>query len=313
MELLKNIKTGEVIFLDIETARLNKALKKNTPEWDAWAYKCRKEEDQSDKNLRKLYVDRAALEPEFSKVICISTGMIVDDELLVESYTDADEAKLLRDFNHDLEVYNSSIRNLKLSGWAVIGFDIPFIFKRCMANRVTPSPLLETAGEKPWTLADRILDLKDLWKGTGFAPTSLICASVCLGVPHPKQDISGGDVGRVYYGEGDAGLERIRIYCEADVLSTANVYRALRFEELVSIGDHGPTVEELPLITKLANGAALSARMKKKVEDLIEDLPDEERPVALEILQALAESKKTKVTRSFVRTLKDRYAITKTV
>jgi hypothetical protein len=311
MEYLKKIKEDKVLFIDIETARVSETLALDTPEFDAWAYKHNKPGLLSNEDLQQLYVDKAALEPEFAKVICISMGMIVNNGIAIKSYAGDDEGQLLRDFNHDLEVTQSNVRGLMLGGWAVVGFDVPFIFKRCMVNRIRPCSLLETAGEKPWTLTEKLLDLKDLWKGTAFYPTSLICASVAMGLPHSKDDISGADVGRVYYEEGAKGLERIRIYCEKDVWNTANLFRALRFEELLELpGDsrEGLKVERAPLIEALANGVAFGAAIKKKVQDFVDDLSEKERPHAIDILQALAEDKSTKVTKTFVQTLKDKYA-----
>jgi hypothetical protein len=45
--------------------------------------------------------------------------------------------------------------------------------------------------------------------------------SAILGIDSPKDDISGADVGRVFWKE--QGLERIRQYCEKDVLTTCQV------------------------------------------------------------------------------------------
>lgn len=311
MELLKNINASEVLFFDIETARLNKELKIDSQEFDAWNYKHNKEDKLSNEELQQLYVDRAALEPEFAKIICISMGMIVNDELYIKSYAGKDEEKLLRDFNNDLERTQASVRKLKLSGWAVIGFDIPFVFKRCMVNGVTPSSMLETAGEKPWTMAEKVLDLKELWKGTSFAPTSLICATVALGIPHPKDDISGKDVGRVFYSEGAKGLKRIAAYCEKDVLSSANVFCRLRFEPLIGIAkEEIEAPKPVPLMEKLASGVSFTAAMKKKVEDFVADQSAEEQETAIQILEALAESKTSKVTKTFIKQLKERHAVT---
>ncbi len=46
-----------------------------------------------------------------------------------------------------------------------------------------------------------------------------------LGIPTPKDDITGADVARVYYEEKD--LERIATYCKKDVVATTQLFLRL--------------------------------------------------------------------------------------
>ena len=52
-----------------------------------------------------------------------------------------------------------------------------------------------------------------------------------FGLPTPKDDIDGSQVAQVYYGEHD--LPRIAVYCEKDVVATAQVF--LRLNQLPGI------------------------------------------------------------------------------
>ena len=52
-----------------------------------------------------------------------------------------------------------------------------------------------------------------------------------LGIPTPKDDISGADVARVYYEEKD--LERIAKYCKKDEVATVQLYLRLKGEAMV--------------------------------------------------------------------------------
>jgi hypothetical protein len=54
----------------------------------------------------------------------------------------------------------------------------------------------------------------------------------CLGIPSPKEDISGKDVGKVYWQEN--GLERIKTYCQKDVLTVAQIILKLKGLSLFS-------------------------------------------------------------------------------
>ena len=54
-------------------------------------------------------------------------------------------------------------------------------------------------------------------------------------IPTPKDDISGADVGRVYWEEDN--LERIATYCQKDVVTVAQLLLKFRGEEMLGDGD----------------------------------------------------------------------------
>ena len=83
--------------------------------------------------------------------------------------------------------------------------------------------MLDVAGKRPWEVK-HLIDTMELWKfGDIKHYTSLKLLSHCLDIPSPKDDISGTDVGRVFYEE--QGAERIVDYCEGDVLAVVQVMR----------------------------------------------------------------------------------------
>jgi hypothetical protein len=89
---------------------------------------------------------------------------------------------------------------------------------------------LDLFGKKPWEVPH--LDTMELWKfGDYKHDTSLKLMAHVLGIPSPKEDIDGSMVKEVYYKEND--LERIIIYCELNVLTTAQVFLRLRNEPLL--------------------------------------------------------------------------------
>jgi hypothetical protein len=76
----------------------------------------------------------------------------------------------------------------------------------------------------------------ELWKfGDYKAFTSLALLCHVFAIPTPKDDISGADVARVYYEEKD--LERIKVYCEKDVLALIQLFLRMRGDALVEEGD----------------------------------------------------------------------------
>ena len=74
----------------------------------------------------------------------------------------------------------------------------------------------------------------ELWKFGDFKHyTSLELLAAIFGIPTPKDDISGSDVHRVYWEEHD--LERIRTYCQNDVLTVARLF--LKYQQQPGIED----------------------------------------------------------------------------
>jgi len=72
----------------------------------------------------------------------------------------------------------------------------------------------------------------DLWKFgdyKNFTSLSLLCH--IFKIPTPKDDISGADVARVYYEEND--LNRIKIYCEKDVVALIQLFIKMQGRDLV--------------------------------------------------------------------------------
>lgn len=90
--------------------------------------------------------------------------------------------------------------------------------------------ILDIAGKKPWEISH--LDTMELWKFGDFkAYTSLVLLCHVFNIPTPKDDISGADVARVYYKEND--LERIKAYCEKDVVALIQLFLKMRGDALV--------------------------------------------------------------------------------
>jgi hypothetical protein len=82
--------------------------------------------------------------------------------------------------------------------------------------------ILQMAGKKPWEI--RHLDTMELWKFGDYKNyTSLDLLTAVFNIPTPKDDIDGSMVGKGYWENND--LERIRQYCQKDVLAIAQLMR----------------------------------------------------------------------------------------
>ena len=109
-------------------------------------------------------------------------------------------------------------------------FDFPYICRRMLINGIKLPRILDIAGKKPWEINH--LDTMELWKFGDFkAYTSLALLCHVFNIPTPKDDISGADVARVYYEEKD--LERIKVYCEKDVVALIQLSLRMRGDGLV--------------------------------------------------------------------------------
>lgn len=189
---------------------------------DAWNRRCTKWNDDKKKKREpemtpSEYWDvDAHWHAEFNKMVCISFGYhTAAGEFKTNSIYGHDETEILTLFNKLL--LSVEKRNYILSGYAIKRFDMPWTAKRMMINGIKPSKLLNVYGQKPWDV--NVYDLPEVW-GMGCNQenyTPFDWATVALGIETSKNDIGGADVKRVYYEEGDAGLERIKTYCEKDV------------------------------------------------------------------------------------------------
>jgi uncharacterized protein YprB with RNaseH-like and TPR domain len=217
-----SIPLTKFLFLDIETVGIESdwnSLKKNREplsfqfeHYFDWFQK-RFPED-ADKGVEQMFVNRAALVPEFSRIACVSVAFVTDNgETKMQSFSDPDEKKLLKDVQKLLH----RIGNLGfyLCGHNVKGFDIPVLAKRMIMNGILPPKILPGHDTKPWEI--KALDTKELWQYGGYgsiASLELMC--VCLGVESSKtMEVTGNKVHEAFWVKKD--YEGIVKYCEKDV------------------------------------------------------------------------------------------------
>lgn len=195
--------------------------------YDAWENKCKKWNNelelsgQKQKRSYDLWLEKAHWYPEYCKMICISFGYFNEDVFEVKSVYGHDELEILKKFQHVLNRVAGA--GFILCGYGIKRFDMPWISKRMVVNGLVPPKNISVYGQKPWDV--NVFDLPEVWgqgcKQEEYTPFEWVCAAV--GIESSKDDISGADVERVYYEEGESGLERIKEYCEKDVMVTKNL------------------------------------------------------------------------------------------
>ncbi|MFT4601120.1 MAG: DNA polymerase elongation subunit (family B) [Arenicella sp.] len=230
---LQKIDLEKILFLDIETVpavyNFSDLDKKSA---DLYLSKNKYIQDRDGLSNDEIY-EKAGVFAEFGKIVCISCGLVADKssgkEIRLKSFYGDDEKQLLQDFADMLTNHYNSPQHI-LCGHNAKEFDFPYIARRMLINGVSLPDTLDIAGKKPWEISH--LDTMELWKFGDYKHyTSLSLLCNLFEIPTPKDDISGADVGRVYWEEKD--LERIVAYCHKDVVALIQVFLKMRNEGLV--------------------------------------------------------------------------------
>lgn len=232
--MLENLKLSNILFLDIETVSQFPSftlLPENIK--TLWEKKSKTLRLQEDENSENQY-SRSGIYAEFGKVVCVSCGYFSKDNIFrLTSFSSHDEEKLLLDFADLLTGFCRSGAK-QLCAHNGKEFDFPFLSRRMLIQGLALPSILNTPGKKPWEVNH--LDTMELWKfGDYKSYTSLPLLAAVFGIPTPKDDIDGSQVGEVYWKEND--LDRIRNYCQKDVLTIAQIMRRFRGEELIKEED----------------------------------------------------------------------------
>jgi predicted PolB exonuclease-like 3'-5' exonuclease len=220
-----------LLFIDIETTsefQNYEDLKQLRPlsieHWAKKTLQIKKAGDHLEKDDDEIYQIMSAIYPEFGKIRVISIGQIKFDEnsgeakAHVRSFYGDDEDEILREFLGTMQSVFNKNPNVQLVGHNVKNFDMPYIIKRSIINKLAIPYQFHFQKKKPWE--NCILDTYDVWKfgGIGSASLDLICES--LNIPSPKGIMHAIETTEQYW---LGNLEKIKEYCEGDVIATMNV------------------------------------------------------------------------------------------
>ncbi len=228
--MLKKIPQQKVLFLDIETVPEVSNWNELPDDWKSlWTKKIEKQLGEEE-TPEEFYGKRAGILAEFGKIICISCGIISEEnKIRIKSFYGDNESQILKEFNEMLsgKYFGPDFLLCAHNGKE---FDFPFMARRMIINGIELPTALNIQGKKPWEIPH--LDTMELWKFGDYKHyTSLNLLAAVLDIPTPKDDIDGSQVASVYYDDHD--LERIKTYCEKDVLTVAQIFRKFRNETLL--------------------------------------------------------------------------------
>lgn len=173
-------------------------------------------------------VQKTSFDGTYGQIVCI--GWAIDD--------DDPQSEVVRDLSPDQE--RALLRSV-FSAWSraasatrgtrptivahnAVGFDIPFIWKRCIVHGIRP-PFFFPRDPKPW--ADTVFDTMTQWSGTkDKISLDRLCKALGL---EGKAGMTGADV----WPAAQAGeWDRIAEYCRDDVRLHRAVWRRMTFAEL---------------------------------------------------------------------------------
>lgn len=227
-----NIPLSKILFLDIETVGVH-------PDWDtlvandeALSFQFRNYFDwfqkrfpeDANKPVEQMFVNRAALVPEFARIACVSVAFVTDKgERRMQSFSNENEKEMLQEVQKLL--FKVGELGFFLCGHNVKGFDIPMLAKRMIINGILPPKILPGHDTKPWEV--KAFDTKEFWQYGGYgsiASLELMC--VCLGVESSKtMEVTGNKVHEAYWIKKD--IDGIVKYCEKDVTVLIDVIEKL--------------------------------------------------------------------------------------
>jgi DNA polymerase elongation subunit (family B) len=227
----------KLLYFDLETVSqfpcLDDLKKENPRLYECWKkredYYRKFYSDLSDASSDEIYLDKSPLEPEFGKIICASFSVLEgNDQRRFMSFYSDDEIDTLEKCKKIL--INTENKGFRMCGHNVKSFDVPYLGKRMIYNKITPPSSLMISNKKPWEI--NILDTTEFFsfgnhlQGKYLGLELLSCS---LGVDSPKVEMEGSKVNSTYWEEKD--LEKIKNYCELDVDSVINILLSVSVDE----------------------------------------------------------------------------------
>lgn len=184
--------------------------------------------DLKESSVSEIYLQKGALEPEFSKVVCVSFGTFTDNgEKKFISFSGEDEKEILSKTNKIFT--NALIKGWKLCGHNIKGFDVPCLGKRMVYNSMNPASNLQIWDKKPWDIP--FIDTSEIYAFGSWTQQkylSLDLLSCSFNIESPKLDMDGAMVHQIYW--EDLDFERIKRYCETDVNTVMEILEKSCFD-----------------------------------------------------------------------------------
>lgn len=223
----------KILFLDIETVggcksyedckTSNSKVADQFIKYIDWFRKRFPEDDML--SLDQVFLKRAALVPEFAKIVCVSVAFVTDkDEIKKQTFSGDHEKVVLESVRNLLD--RCGKLDFHLCGHNLKNFDIPMLAKRMIINGLMPPSILPSYDTKPWEI--KAIDTKEIWQYgayTSIGSLDLLCTT--MDIPTPKGgEVTGDKVHDAYWNQNK--LKEITEYCEKDVEVLIHIIKKLK-------------------------------------------------------------------------------------
>jgi len=196
------------LFLDIETIPADPKLWK-TLEKDLQAkYQLKKKKPYKKEDVYR----KTALNGSYGRILCI--GYLKEPDMERAEVLVGNEKEILTKF------WQIALGVQQFIGHNVMDFDLQFIYKRSIINRVKPSQWLSFARYRNSPIYDT---MREWEKWNMYSVISLDMLAKILGLTSSKSEGLDGSKVYDYYKKGN--LEEIYNYCKADVRVTREIYK----------------------------------------------------------------------------------------
>lgn len=197
------------LFFDLETIPASDDFREAAIESERGKFR-NKDIAEDDEALFRM----SALSGNFGRIFCI--GYAQDDE--PTQIIKGDENQILNQW------WKVAKNARKFIGHNIINFDIPFLYKRSIINKCSPSQMLPVKNFE----TENIFDTDKQWNRWVYnSSIKLHHLAIALGLPSSKQD--GIDGSQVYDFYLAGKYEEIYEYCKRDVKLTRDIYKRMVF------------------------------------------------------------------------------------
>lgn len=183
-------------------------------------------EENGDAAIEEQY-QKFSLDGAMGEILCIAYAFNDKPPKIVCREKEEDEGVMLREFMDDLIEVNDQAKlsgAFKWIGHYITGFDLRYIWQRCVANGVMPLVNIPLDA-KPWE-TDKVYDTCIQWAGIHGSGTGKL-DKICKSLGHEgKQGMDGSQVwDYVKAGRYDEVFQ----YCKDDVEMTRWLYNKMNF------------------------------------------------------------------------------------
>lgn len=295
-----NINLEQILAWDLETVP-KEGFNEHHPLFDTWKNRNRKEKLTTEELIEKFNTE-GGLYGEYLTIVCLSCAFIHNGEIRINSFT-GDEKQIIDEFLKVAEFVENRAKTNRLSGLINLGhnvqnYDIPvarkvysryypmFTYPDYVSDLNTKSIIPQS--EKPWILSERILDTLQLQKGGNYMFSSMAETAINLGLPSPKLDTDGSQVANMFR---NGEIEKIKAYCEGDVLTSLKIIFSWMGVEMLPVAQKQEVIEkvELPLLQKIYKATSIDSATKEEIQEKLnkKKLTKKDKEIVEDILTSL--------------------------